>query len=219
MLKKETLNFLSALKKNNSKEWFDKNRPVYETAKKDFQNFIDELIPHLIKFDKPIAGVEAKKSMFRINRDVRFSKDKSPYKTNLGASIKPGGKKSELPGYYIHIEPGAAFLAGGIWMPEPGKLNAIRQEIDYNLKDFKKIVNDKNFKKHFGTLSQDEKLANAPKGYAKDSPALEFLKLKSFVAYKELGAKEVLAKTFLKQCVETFKAAHALNVFLRKAMD
>ena len=219
MIKKETLSFLTSLKKNNNKEWFDKNRPVYEIAKKDFQTFVDELILELVKFDRPLAGIEGKKCLFRINRDVRFSKDKSPYKTNLAASIKPGGKKSDLPGYYIHIEPGAAFLGGGIWMPEPDKLNAIRQEIDYNLKDFQKIVNDRNFKKHFGTLSQDEKLANAPKGYAKDSPALEFLKLKSFVGYKELGTKDILSKTFLKQCVETFKALHALNLFLRRAMD
>ncbi len=219
MLQVKTLSYLSALKKNNNRDWFEKNRPSYETAKADVQKFIQELIPELSKFDKALVGLEGKKCMFRINRDVRFSKDKTPYKTNFGASIKPGGKKSPLPGYYLHLDPTSAFLAGGIWMPEPDKLNAIRQEIDYNFKDFQKIVNDKNFKKHFGTLSQDEKLVNVPKGYLKDNPAAEFLKLKSFVAYKNISAKETTSKIFIKQCVETFKAMHALNLFLRKAMD
>jgi uncharacterized protein (TIGR02453 family) len=219
MIKPQTISFLTALKKNNKKEWFDKNRPAYEAAKADFQAFLTELIVELAKFDKPVAGLDPKKCMFRINRDVRFSKDKSPYKTNLGASISPGGRKSDIPGYYIHIEPGSAFLAGGVWMPEPDKLNAIRQEIDYNFKEFQKVVNDKNFKKHFGKLSEDEKLVNPPKGFEKDNPALEFLKLKSFVAYEELGSKDVLSKSFLKQCVQSFKAMHKLNLFLRRALD
>lgn len=104
-------------------------------------------------------------------------------------------------------------------MPEADKLNAIRQEIDYNFKEFQKIVNDKNFKKHFGILDREDKLVNPPKDYEKDNPAIEFLKLKSFVAYKELDSKAVISKAFLKQCVETFKAMHALNLFLRRAMD
>ena len=219
MLKQQTLSFLATLKKNNNKEWFDKNRPVYETAKADVLVFVDQLIKELVKFDKPLTGLEAKKCMFRINRDVRFSKDKSPYKSNFGASINPGGKKSQIPGYYLHIDPNAAFLAGGVWMPEPDKLNAIRQEVDYNFKEFLKIVNDKNFKKQFSSLSQDEKLANVPKGYDKENPAVEFLKLKSFVAYKELKGKDITSKNFMKECVETFKAMHKFNLFLRRAMD
>lgn len=219
MLNPQTLKFLVSLKKNNNKEWFDKNRPTYETARKDFQTFVDTLIPELARFDKAVAGLEGKKCLFRINRDVRFSKNKSPYKTNFGAIINPGGKKSNLPGYYIHIEPGAAFIAGGVWMPEADKLNAIRQEIDYNLPEFQKIVNDKNFKKHFGKLSQEDKLVNPPKGYDKENPALELLKLKSFIAYKDLDSKVLTSKTFLKQCVETFKAMYTLNLFLRRAMD
>lgn len=219
MLKPETLRFLTALKKNNNKDWFDKNRSFYDTAKRNFIAFVDSVIIELTRFDKGIAGLEAKKCLFRINRDVRFSKNKSPYKTNFGAIISPGGKKSQLPGYYIHLEPGEAFVAGGVWMPEAAKLNAIRQEIDYNLKEFKKIVNDKNFKKHFGTLSQDEILVNAPKGYAKDSPALEFLKLKSFIAYEKLNSKDITSKIFLKKSVDSFKAMYALNLFLRRAMD
>lgn len=219
MMQAGTLKFLASLKKNNNKDWFEKNRPAYETAKQNFLAFIDKLIPELSRFDNPIAGLEGKKCLFRINRDVRFSKNKSPYKTNLGASIKPGGKKSLLPGYYIHVEPGSAFIGGGVWMPEADKLTAIRQEIDYNLKEFQKLVNDKNFKKHFGALSQEDILVNAPKGYAKDNPALEFVKLKSFIVYKEFTTKEITSKIFLKQCVETFKAMYALNLFLRRAMD
>jgi uncharacterized protein (TIGR02453 family) len=219
MLHPETLKFLGSLKKNNNRDWFEKHRPAYETAKTDVQKFVDELIKELIKFDKAFIGLEGKKCMFRINRDVRFSKDKSPYKTNFGASISPGGKKSDLPGFYIHIDPSSAFLAGGVWMPEPDKLNAIRQEIDYNFKEFQKIVNDKNFKKHFGELSKEEKLVNVPKGYSKESPAAEFLKLKSFIVSKKIDAKEITSKTFIRKCAETCKAMHAFHLFLRRAMD
>lgn len=219
MLQKQTLVFLAGLKKNNNKIWFDKNRNSYEVAKKNFQEFVDALIPQLVKFDTALTGLEGKSCLFRINRDIRFSKNKSPYKTNFGASIKPGGKKTHLPGYYIHIEKDLAFLAGGVWMPEVPQLNAIRQEIDYNYKEFMKIINNQKFKKYFKTLSKDEKLVNPPKGYAKDNPAIEILKLKSFVVYAELDASEVLSKGFLKKCIEIFKAMYALNLFLRRAMD
>jgi uncharacterized protein (TIGR02453 family) len=219
MLQSKTLAFLSGLKKNNNREWFEKNRSVYETAKADVQKFVDDLIIELSKFDKSITGLEGKKCLFRINRDVRFSKNKAPYKSNFGASIKPGGKKSNIPGYYVHIDPSSAFLAGGIWMPESEQLSAIRQEIDYNFSEFKGIINNKNFKKHFGKLSQEDVLVNVPKGYVRDNPAADFLKLKSFIAYKEIGSKEVTSKIFLKNCSETFKAMYGLNIFLRKAMD
>jgi len=219
MLKSETIRFLATLKKNNNKEWFDKNRLRYEVAKNDFMVFVEKLLAELVRFDKAVIGLEAKKCMFRINRDVRFSKNKSPYKSNFGATMSPGGKKSNLAGYYLHVSPTEVFIAGGVWMPESDKLYAVRQEIDYNLEEFKKIVNNNNFKKHFGALSQDEKLANAPKDFPKDSPALEFLKLKSFIAYQKLNTKSVTSKTFLKECVSGYKAMYNLNLFLRRAMD
>ena len=214
-----TLEFLSKLKKNNNKEWFDKNRPQYEIAKKDFQAFVAELITASAKFDPAIKMLEVKNCVFRINRDIRFSNDKTPYKRNFAASIAPGGKKSLLAGTYLHIEPGGSFLAGGVWQPPAPELAAIRQEIDYNAPEFRKIIGNKEFKKYFGTLSDEDKVKTAPKGYDKSHPDIEMLKLKSFIVVHDLKDKDVLSKDFLKHTTDVFKAMYPFNVFLRRAMD
>ncbi|MBK8413382.1 MAG: DUF2461 domain-containing protein [Bacteroidetes bacterium] len=138
MITKRTLDFLKALKKNNNREWFDVNRSKYEEAKADFEKFVETLLPLLSKENSKLKDLKVKDCVFRIYRDVRFSKNKDPYKTNFGAYFVEGGKKSSKAGYYIQIEPGNSFLAGGCWMPEAPVLKAIRQEIDYNLKDFEK---------------------------------------------------------------------------------
>src|ERR1041385_455332 len=149
MIQASTLKFLKGLKKNNNKPWFDKHRKEYESAKMDFENFIQSVIDKHSKNDVDLKGLVAKKCTFRINRDVRFSKDKSPYKTNLGASMDKGGKKSGFAGYYFHLEPGKSFLGGGLWMPQPDALKKVRQEIDYGFDEFKKIVGSKRFKSVF----------------------------------------------------------------------
>ncbi|HVE60219.1 MAG TPA: DUF2461 domain-containing protein, partial [Chitinophagaceae bacterium] len=188
MLEAATLRFLSQLKKNNNRDWFEKHRPDYEAARLDFQNFIYLLIKDLGKTDPSIAGLNAKDCLFRINRDIRFSKNKLPYKTNMGASIKRGGKKSPFCGYYFHCEPGASFIGGGLWMPEAESLKKLRQEIDYNFEEFRNIINDKKFKSAYGDLykGEDVSLATAPKGYEKDHPAISYLKLKCFIAETKL---------------------------------
>jgi uncharacterized protein (TIGR02453 family) len=219
MIDKSTLDFLSKLKKNNNKEWFDKNRPIYETAKKNYYDFINELIQSISKFDSSVKHLDAKQCVFRINRDIRFSNDKTPYKTNMGADISPGGKKANTPGYYIHIQPGNSFLGGGMWQPPAPELSAIRQEIDYNTPEFKKILNNKDFKKYFGRLSEEDKVKTAPKGYEKTHPEIEILKLKSFLVIHDLKDSEVLSKDFIKQATTIFKAMHPLNKFLRRACD
>jgi len=213
------LKFLVALNTNNNKEWFDANKQNYQKAKQEFINVVTQVIDSCASFDPMLKGIEANKTLFRINRDVRFSKDKSPYKTNFGASIKPGGKKSMIPGYYIHIEPGKSFLAAGTYMPIPAHLSAIRQEIDYNLKDFTKIVNEKDFIKEFGALSNEDALKTVPKGYDKENPALEFLKMKHFIAIKYLDNKEIIADDFVKHLTKTLKTSLALTMFLRKAIN
>jgi uncharacterized protein (TIGR02453 family) len=179
---------------------------------------VDILIQKTTEFDKSIKGLEAKKCIFRINRDIRFSKDKTPYKSNFGASISPGGKKSFDPGYYIHIEPGKSFLAGGMWMPPASQLGAIRQEIDYNTKEFKKIISNKDFVKYFGGLDQEGKLQSAPKGYAKDHPSIELLKLKSYIVVHNLKDNEIFSKDLFRNCVSVFKSLYPLDLFLRKAI-
>ncbi|MCW3104524.1 MAG: hypothetical protein JWO09_2964 [Bacteroidetes bacterium] len=219
MLHKSTFDFLSKLKKNNSKEWFDKNRPEYEIAKNDYKEFIQELINTIGKFDPAVKALEPKHCVFRINRDIRFSNDKTPYKVNMGASIAPGGKKSITPGYYIHIQPGASFLAGGMWQPPAPQLSAIRQEIDYNTPEFKKLTGNKDFKKYFGALSDEDKVKTSPKGYDKGHPEIESLKLKSFIMVHDLKDKEVLSKDFIKHCEAVFKAMLPMNKFLRRACD
>jgi len=220
MLQRSTLQFLTQLKKNNNKPWFDANRKSYETAKTDFASFVQELILAHSKKDPSIALLQPKDCMFRINRDVRFSKDKSPYKTNMGAFINKGGKKAVTAGYYIHIEPGGCFAGGGLYMPMPEELKKVRQEIDYNFADFKKIITSKKFKTVYGDLSRDAEymLSRVPKGYEPDNPAAEYLKLKSFVSIIQLKDSDVTAASFKKQVLAAFEALQPLNDFLNEAI-
>lgn len=217
---KKTVEFLKKIKKNNNKEWFDKNKPAYEEAKKEFTAVVEDILKENTKFDKLLSGMVAKKTLFRINRDIRFSKNKSPYKTNFGSRMMPGTKENVIPGYYLHVEPGNTFLAGGSYMPMPDKLAAIRQEIDYHFKDFQKILAHKDFKKHFkGKLSDEEKLVNPPKGYEKDNPAIEYLKFKHFILYCKVDDKMLLSPKFPKYAAEVFKAMYPFISFLRKASE
>jgi uncharacterized protein (TIGR02453 family) len=219
MIEKSTIEFLSKLSKNNTRDWFEKNRPMYEAAKSNFKEFIDGVLISTAKFDPSIKNLESKNCIFRINRDVRFSKNKAPYKDNFGASISPGGKKSFSAGYYIQIQPGASFIAGGMWQPPTPEINAIRQEIDYNAAEFKKIIASKEFKKYFGALSGEDKLKTVPKGYDKTHPEIELLKHRSYIVVHNLKDSEVLSKNFTKHCNSVMKAMLPLNIFLRKACD
>jgi uncharacterized protein (TIGR02453 family) len=215
---KKTTAFLKQIKKNNSKEWFDKNRSAYEEAKSEFLVIVENILNQSVKFDKKLSGLQAKKTLFRINRDIRFSKNKSPYKTNFGARLMPGTKDNIIPGYYLHVEPGNTFLAGGSYMPEPDKLNAIRQEIDYDFKGFKKLLSAKDFKKYFGgKLSDEEKLVNPPKGYDKENPAIEYLKFKHYIVLHQVDEKKLMSPSFPKYAVDVFKAMYPFLLFLRKA--
>lgn len=213
------LKFLKQLSKNNNKEWFDIHRKTYENSKTEFEAVVKLVIEKNMTFDKQLAGLEAKKCLFRINKDVRFSKDKSPYKLNMGASINPGGKKSMIPGYYIHIEPGNSYLAGGCYQPMPEVLAAIRQEIDYNSIELKKIVAAKDFKTYFKELSQEDKLKTAPKGYEKTHPDISLLQHKHFIVIHPLKDEDILNKNFAGYAAKVFKAMYPLNLFLRKCME
>ncbi|MFT4018747.1 MAG: DUF2461 domain-containing protein [Agriterribacter sp.] len=220
MLQQSTIQFLKSLAKNNNKPWFDANRPKYETAKKDFENFIQELIDAYGKKDASVASLAAKECMFRINRDIRFSKDKTPYKKNFAASINRGGKKSIFAGYYFHLEPGNSFIGGGIWMPMPAETQKIRQEIDYCFDEFKKIITAKKFTAVYKTLDQDPalRLANVPKGYTKDNPAADYLKYKSWIAMQPFTDAELASKDLVKKSVEAFVALQPLIEFLNRAI-
>jgi uncharacterized protein (TIGR02453 family) len=220
MIETTTIKFLKDLKKNNNKPWFDANRKKYEAAKENFLEFIQTLIDkHSLK-DSTIKEQEAKKCVFRINRDIRFSKDKSPYKSNFGASINKGGKKSTFAGYYFHFEPGGSFVGGGIWQPMPPEMKQIRQEIDYCYDEFKKIVGGKKFKSVYGDLykGDDLSLSRVPQGFEADNPAAEYLKLKSWIAMREIKDTELSSKDLMKKSLEAFETLMPLLQFVNRTM-
>ncbi len=214
------LSFLKKLENNNNREWFEKNKSNYLKAKEEFEEFVQDLIKGIVKFDKQITpDLKAKDCTFRIYKDVRFSKDKLPYKNNMGASINPGGKKSLIAGYYFHLQPGGCFLAGGVYMPEPEMLNAIRQEIDYNAEPLLKILNVTSFKKYFTGIDNEGALKTAPKGYDKEHPLIDLLRNRHFVVSYYFTDKQLLDKNFNKEAVNVFKAMHPFLEYLRQATD
>ena len=214
------ISFLKALKNNNSKEWFDANKDKYLAAKEEFEGLVDQLIKGIHKFDKQLpADMKGKDCTFRIYKDVRFSKDKTPYKTNMGASINPGGKKSLVAGYYFHLEPGGnSFLAGGVYMPEPPVLNAVRQEIDYNPEPLLKVLKSAAFKKYFKGLDEEGQLKTAPKGFEKDHPQLELLKNRHFVVSHPISDKQLSSKDLADTVLGGFKAMHPFLMYMREAV-
>jgi uncharacterized protein (TIGR02453 family) len=219
MLQSSTVNFLKDLKKNNNRPWFEEHRKQYETARADFLAMVEKLIPAIAKFDAPIGRLSARECVFRINRDVRFSKDKSPYKHNMACYFNQAGKKDPGAGFYLHIEPGNSFIAGGIWLPEPQVLAGIRQEIDYNFAAWKKIIENKNFKNTFTeSIKSNDKLVRPPKGYEQDNPAIEFLKMKSFIVSKPVKDAELQDKDFVQAVAKTFNTMKPLIDFLNTAL-
>lgn len=222
MLQKTTLSFLKELKKNNTKEWFDTNRKKYEAAKADFSILSNSVIQALGKKDPFIASLQAKDCTFRINRDVRFSKNKDPYKTNMGMYLSRGGKKSVFSGYYFHVEPGGnSFMGGGLYMPELDVIKKVRQEIDYNWEEFNKIISQKKFKATYGNLQREEGmvLSREPKGYEKDNPAIEYIKLKSWVATAPVTDQLLTSDHLVKEIVGAFETLQPMIEFLNKALE
>ncbi|MBS1778716.1 MAG: DUF2461 domain-containing protein [Bacteroidetes bacterium] len=218
MLQKATIDFLTNLEKNNNKAWFDENRKKYEAAKGDFENFVETVKTALTKLEPALADHKSKDAIFRIFRDVRFSKDKTPYKSHFGAYFSRAGRKAPDAGYYMHIEPGKSFLAGGMWMPDAPILKKLRQEIDYNFDEFKSIIGKPAFKKQF-TKWEGEQLKTLPQGYTADNPAIEFLKMKSFIVSMPIADKDVLAKDSVKQIEKVYTQMKPLVDFLNRALD
>ncbi|PIB36809.1 hypothetical protein BFP72_16075 [Reichenbachiella sp. 5M10] len=212
------IEFLTELSHNNNKEWFDANRKRYEACRATFISLVGELIEGIAAFDPSVIGVDPRKCVFRINRDIRFAKDKTPYKTNFGALIGEQGKKTEGTGYYIHIAPGHHFIGGGMYKPQPDSLANIRQEIDYNGASLKEILDEPDFKQTFGQV-RGEQLKTAPKGYPKDHPMIEILRYKSFYVLREMSEGELTAKNFVEEAVRTYAKAGKFNQFLKNAIN
>lgn len=221
MLTKESLQFLDDLKKNNNREWFQDNKKRYEVFKKDYHQLVSDFLDIMKPLDPSLELLEIKDCTFRINRDIRFSKDKSPYKSHLGVWMSAGAKGANRSGYYVHIEKGGSFIAGGFYSPDAEELKKVRKEIAFFYDDLQEILNDKNFKKEFGSLDVNENnsLKSMPRGYEKDHPAIEFLKLKNFTASQTYDISEVTKKDFVKKMSEKLIALKPLNDFINRALD
>jgi uncharacterized protein (TIGR02453 family) len=214
-IKKTTLDFLNQIKLNNDRDWFIKNRSLYNDARGNFESFIQDVINQITDFEPMMKGLEVKSCIYRFNRDIRFSSDKSLYKTHFGAFIVKGGKKNgdKFAGYYIHVEPGKSMVAGGAYMPPVPWLSAIRENIDEKPESFLKLINNKEFIKYFGEIT-GEKLKKAPKGYPSDHPFIELLKFKSYLVVNDVTDKAVLSEHFFDHVISVSRAMKPLNDFL-----
>ena len=216
-IEKATIKFLSELAVNNNRDWFQTNKKSFDAAQANLVEFSGYLIGEIGKFDDAVIGIDPLSCVFRIYRDVRFAKDKSPYKTNLGTYISPGGRKSMQPGYYLHVHPGHSFIAGGKHIPDGPETLKIRNAIAANTDEFLKIVEKKSFRETFGEMRGD-RLKSAPKGFDPDHKAVEYLKLKEFMAFQELPDEVLTSAEFPKSLVPTLKQMYPLIAFVRKAL-
>jgi len=221
MITKEALQFLEDLIANNNTEWMHANKKRYDNYKKDYHSFITSILAEMKPLDKSLEPLEVKNCTFRINRDIRFSKDKSPYKTNMGVWMSQDKNRKNAPGYYIHFEKGNCFIAGGVWCPEPTELKKIRKEIEFFHEDLEAVVSNKNFKKEFKELSREEAnvLKKAPKDFDPNHPAIEFLKLKSFTASHKIEEKDFTDKNFSKNIAQKLIVLKPFNDFLSRALE
>ncbi|WP_426064262.1 DUF2461 domain-containing protein [Flavobacterium sp. DSP2-3-1] len=220
MLSKETLQFLDDLKANNNRDWFLENKKRYEAFKKDYQQLVADLLDAMKPLDPSLEMLEVKNCTFRINRDIRFSKDKTPYKSHLGIWLSSGAKGLNRSGYYIHLEKDASFIAGGLYCPESEDLKKMRKEIAYFHDDLEAILEEKNFKREFGDFDRNEKdtLKNPPRGYDKEHPAIELLKLKSFESSQKIEFSAAAKKDFVGVMSQKLIALKPLNDFINRAL-
>ena len=215
IISKETFTFLNKLKSNNNRPWFEKNRALYEKARAEYLSFTTRLVEGIWKIES-IPEKEPAKYMHRIYRDIRFSKDKTPYKSHFSSIIERGSENQKCP-VYFHIQPGKSMMGGGVWDPSSDTLKKIRQEIDYNSAGLKKIINTKDFLKYFGKISGD-KLSRPPKGYEADNPNIEFLKFKQLYIERSFDDDLVLSKQFIPELLKSYKAALPFFTFFDVAM-
>jgi uncharacterized protein (TIGR02453 family) len=213
--------FLAELSENNNRAWFVMNKPRYDILRGEFLELVTRLIADISKFDPIMAGCNPKKALFRINRDMRFSHDKSPYKTHFSASLTASGLKKPSsgggPAYYFHIDAdGQLLIAGGEYMPPSDRLRAIRQRVIEDAAGFSKVLRNKSIKDNYGGLQEEGKLTRPPKGFDADSPHLEYIKLKNFIVWKESSLKKKIPADIGKEVLAGFKDAYPLVSWLRQ---
>lgn len=214
-IKQSTIDFLGKIKKNNNREWFAENKNFYQKENQLFISFADNLLSEMNKFDN-IETPSGKKSIFRIYRDVRFSKDKTPYKTHFSGSFKRATKQLRG-GYYYHIEPGNSFIGGGFWGPNSKDLLRIRREISIDASELKTIITSEKFISFFGTL-EGEKVKTAPRGFDKNHRDINLLRLKQFVISKKFSDKEILNSNFSDEIIKTFEAMRSFFDYMSSVL-
>lgn len=213
----QVMQFLRDLSENNNREWFQNNKKRYDESREKVLFITEVVINEIRKFDPEIPLLDPKDCLFRIFRDVRFSNDKRPYKTNFGSFIAKGGRKSMHAGYYFHIEPSGSFVGGGIYMPATEPLKAIRQYIAENGEEFLSIINNKSFTKVYPEM-MDDKLKTAPKGYSPDHEFIDLLRYKSFAFSSQFDKSQILADNYIEKLVHSFKILQPVNRFLNDAL-
>jgi uncharacterized protein (TIGR02453 family) len=219
MINRQTLDFLKELVENNNREWFQANKERYDKARENVIELTAVLVKLLHKIDPAVsAELDPKKCVMRIYRDIRFSKNKTPYKNNFGVSIPTSGSKAGGAEYYLHIQSDKSFIAGGYWMPEANHLKAIRQEIDYNASALKAIIDNSEFVKLFGDFRAQDQLKTVPREYTADNENIGLLKLKSFIVMHQLKDTELLEKNVAENLAAICSKIYPLNVFLRNAI-
>ncbi len=216
---RELVNYLQGLVENNNRAWFVMNQPSYDILRAEFVTLVEQVIAATAAFDKPVAGQIAKKALFRINRDIRFSKDKSPYKTHFSAVIAPGGKKDPGSHYYLHIDHhGKLFVAGGCYLPPADVLAKIRAAIARDPAAFSTLLKHKTLWAHYKAFADEGKLKRPPKGYDTDTPHIEYIKQKSFIVWTEVPVKGLDGAKLVAQIAQGFKLALPLVLWLREAV-
>jgi len=220
MLLINILQFLNELKINNNREWFAENKALYDRARAEFEQISKDLIVEISKFDDEIKHVEVKDCVFRIYRDTRFSHDKTPYKTHFGVYIaSAGGRKSQRGGYYLHLDPAGCFVGAGVWCPEANVLKALRQSVYDNIDELNEIRLNPDFSGYFTTFFEEDKLKTVPRGFPKDFPEAELLKLKHYLVEYKLNESLLNADDFIPKVAGIFKQAYPFNKFLNYTVD
>ncbi len=220
MITTQTLTFLADLSLNNHKEWFDQNRKRYETARKNFFEVIGQILQGLETFDEAIAAaaLDPKKTVMRINRDIRFSKDKTPYNSHFFTYMSPGGMKGPHAGYYFSVSAGECFYGGGLYAPDSPLLANMRRAIDLHFSEWKSIVEDPALQSTYGEILSNGVLSRPPKDYDKDNPAIEWLKRKGFYTSKTIDPEELLKADFVEKMTQDLRIVHPLVQFINRAV-
>ncbi len=219
MLKAKTFDFLKNIKNNNTTEWFKSNQAAYKDSRADFQAFTTEIITRLELLDDTIMrrGLLPNKCIKRINRDIRFSADKSPYKTNYFTNFNPNGYKSEHASYYLHLEPNNSFVGGGVYMPRTPTLNKFRKEIETNLEEWESLLGSTSFREAFpDSVQSPDTLKTVPKGFDKESPAIRYLRMKGFYTVHKLTDSEMVSENVITQIMDSYREVKPIIAFLNR---